>query len=375
MKWDDYRRFDNMKISEIIHFFEEVAPDYYQESYDNSGLQIGDKDAEVTGILITLDITAEIIDEAMQSGCNLILSHHPLIFTGIKSITGRNSTERIIIKALQEKINILSIHTNVDNAGGGVNHVICNKIGLEDTSILRPLEGKLFKLSVFVPEDHAENVREHIFSAGAGVIGNYDFCSFNTSGTGTFRGNEDSIPFSGKKGKMHYEKEIKVETILPAHLKDRVIDAMLAAHPYEEVAYDIYPLGNKFATYGAGMIGYLDEETDEKDFLSRLRKVFKPGCIRHSRFTGKKVKKVAVCGGSGSSLLGDAIAAGADVFVSSDFKYHQFFAADDKILIADIGHYESEQFTKELFYELLIKKFPNFALHLSKVNTNPIHYI
>jgi len=363
-----------MTVSEIISLFEEFAPALYQESYDNSGLQAGNKDDEVTGALITLDVTEEVVDEAVDLGYNLIISHHPLIFKGLKSITANDPTGRIIIKALQKKINILSIHTNADNAGEGVNHYICRKIGLKDTSILCPLEGKLLKLSVFVPEDHAQNLREQIFNAGAGMIGNYDFCSFNTPGTGTFRGNENTNPFSGEKGKINIEKEIKIETILPVHLKNRVIKAMLAAHPYEEVAYDIYPLENRYSRYGLGMTGYLEGEVNQKDFLQVLKRVFKTGCIKHSRLTGKEVKKVAVCGGSGSSLLGNAIASGADVFVSSDFKYHQFFDAENKIVIADIGHFESEQFTKDLFYELLMKNFPKFAVRLSEVNTNPVFY-
>jgi len=364
-----------MKVRDIIEFFEEYAPFSYQESYDNSGLQVGDKNSDITGILITLDVTEEVIDEALQSSCNLILSHHPLIFSGIKSITGRNTIEKIITRAIRERINILSIHTNADNSDKGVNSRICEKIGLKNTSVLCPVEGKLIKLSVFVPEAHAENLRATIFNSGAGVIGNYDYCSFNTQGTGTFRGNEESNPFSGRKGDIRYEKEVRIETIFPVHLKDRVIKAMLYAHPYEEVAYDLYPLDNPYSGFGSGMIGYLPEEMEENQFLSCLKEIFKPGCIKHSHLSGRKVKKVAVCGGSGSYLLKNAIAADADVFLSGDFKYHQFFEAENRILIADIGHYESEQYTKELFYDLLIKKFPNFALHLSKINTNPIHYL
>jgi len=364
-----------MKVRDIIDIFEELAPFSYQESYDNSGLQVGEKNAEVHGILITLDITEEVLEETIQSGCNLLLSHHPLIFNGIKSITGENTVERIIARALREKINILSVHTNIDNSGSGVNKKICEKLELQDTSVLLPAEGKLLKLSVFVPEDHAHEIRECIFNAGAGVIGNYDSCSFNIQGTGTFRGNEKTDPFVGEKGKLHYGKEVRIETILPAYLKEKVIREMLEAHPYEEVAYDLYPVENKYNRFGSGMVGILPEKMSGEDFLLHLKKTFMSSCIRHSLLSGRNIKKVAVCGGSGSFLIKDAINSGADAFISGDIKYHQFFDTGGNILLADIGHYESEQFTKELFYELIIKKFPNFALHLSKINTNPIHYI
>lgn len=364
-----------MQVADIINYFHELAPFSYQESYDNSGLQTGKFNDEVKGILITLDVTEEVLEEAVMSDCNLILSHHPLIFNSLKSITGKNPVERILMKAIKKDINILSVHTNIDNSSAGVNEMICRKIDLKDVQILFPLEGKLLKLVVFVPEAYADKLRTEIFKAGAGVIGNYDSCSYNTEGFGSFKGNENSDPFSGEKGKLHFEKEIKIETILPLHLKEKVINAMLSSHPYEEVAYDLYPLNNTWDQSGAGMYGYLAEAMEEKEFINSLKKVFRADCIKHSKFTGKKIHKVALCGGSGSFLLKEAIKINADIFISSDFKYHQFFEAEGKILIADIGHYESEQFTKELFYELLIKKFPNFALHLSKINTNPIHYL
>ncbi len=364
-----------MQVSEIIRFINETAPFLYQETYDNSGLQIGKPDAPVTGILITLDITEEVLEEALQKNCNLILSHHPLIFSNLKTITGKNSTEKIILKAIRENINILSAHTNLDNSFAGVNNMICQKLKLERTGILSPLEGKLVKLVVFVPETHAEKVRTQIFNAGAGVIGNYDSCSFNIKGSGSFKGNEMSDPFAGEKGKLHFENEIRIETILPVHLKEKVINVMLESHPYEEVAYDLYPLQNEYNLFGSGMYGYLSEPAGEREFILKLRDIFKTGCIKHSRLSGKKIQKVAVSGGSGSFLLKEAIRIKADIFISGDFKYHQFFEAENKILITDIGHYESEQFTKELFYELLMKKIPNFALHLSKINTNPIYYL
>ncbi len=364
-----------MKINEVLLLFEESASFTFQESYDNSGLQVGDYNDEVRGVLISLDVTEAVISEALRKGLNLIISHHPLIFSGIKSISGKSANERIIQRSIREGINIISVHTNIDNLLGGVNSKISEKLGLTNTKILLPAEGKLLKLAVFVPESHAATVRENIFEAGAGVIGEYDFCSFNSMGEGTFRGSETTNPFAGKKGIIHFEKEIKMEFILPVHLKENVTKAMLQVHPYEEVAYDLYPLINKYEKAGAGIAGTLDVALEEKEFLFFLKDVFRTGVIRHTALTGKMIKKVAVCGGSGSFLLKNAISHGADVFISGDFKYHQFFEAEGKILLADVGHYESEQFTKELFYEILIKKIPKFALHLSEINTNPINYL
>ena len=364
-----------MKLKEIISVFEQAAPFAFQESYDNSGLQTGYPEMDIHSALICLDVTEEVMQEAIALRVNLILSHHPVIFQGLKSLTGRSASERIIIRALKEDIAILSVHTNFDSVAEGVSSGICRKLNLQNLRVLDPLKNSLVKLVFFVPEGHADAVREKIFEAGAGVIGNYDMCSFNTSGEGSFRGLANTDPFVGEKGKLHFEKEIRVETVLPAVLTKTVVSALLKAHPYEEVAYDLYPISNTLNTMGMGMLGELEEEMDEMGFLNLLKEKFGSGCIRHTNLLHKKINTVAVCGGSGSFLLSKAIAAGADVFVSGDFKYHQFFEAEKKILIADIGHYESEQFTKDLFYELLIKNYPKFALHLSKVNTNPINYL
>jgi dinuclear metal center YbgI/SA1388 family protein len=364
-----------MQLKEIISVFEKAAPFFLQESYDNSGLQTGNPGMEISAALICLDVTEEVLSEAISLKANLIISHHPLIFNGIKSLTGRNSTERILIRALKEDIAILSVHTNFDSIAKGVSFKICEELKLNNLQVLDPMKSSLFKLVFFVPVEHAASVREKVFEAGAGVIGNYDMCSFNTTGDGSFRASENTSPFVGDKGKLHYEKEIRVETILPVSHINQVVSSLLKAHPYEEVAYDLYPLANENYSAGMGMTGILEEEMDEREFLELLKEKFKPGCIRHTNFLKRKIKKVAVCGGSGSFLLLKAIASGADVFVSGDFKYHQFFEAENKILIADIGHYESEQFTKELFYELLIKNYPKFALYLSAVNTNPINYL
>ena len=364
-----------MIISEIIAHLESVAPPSFQESYDNAGLIIGNPETPITSALITLDVTEAVIDEAIENGCELIIAHHPILFKGIKRINGNNYVERCVIKAIKNDIAIYAAHTNLDSVMGGVNAMICEKMGLTNLRILSPAKEQLLKLVTFVPDDHLEKVRDALFEAGAGAIGNYDKCSFGTQGTGTFRGGEEANPYIGEVGEFHFEKETRIETIVPRHLKNNVINTLLKTHPYEEVAYDIYPLENILQDVGSGMIGELPGAEQELGFLSRLLQIFACKSIRHTYLLGKPVKRVAVCGGSGSFLLSAAIKAGADVFVTADMKYHDFFDAEEKIVIADIGHYESEQFTKELFYEILIKKFPNFALRLSEVKTNPVLYL
>ena len=361
-------------IGNVISIIEQFAPLGYQENYDNAGLQIGDYKAPVSNVLVCIDITEDVIDEAISKKAELIVSHHPLIFVGIKRLVGNTYVERCITKAIRNNIAIYSAHTNLDAVKQGVNAKIAEKLRLHNTEALHPIENDLLKLVTFVPTEHAENVRTAIFQAGAGTIGNYDNCSFSMEGTGTFRGNEISNPFVGEKGKQHAEHEERIETILPKHLQKKIIHALLNSHPYEEVAYDLYPIINKNPLVGIGIIGELEKETDEKEFLLQLKKSFNLSIIKHTGFLGKKISKVAVCGGAGSGYLKYAIHAGADIFISGDFKYHDYFNAENKIVIADIGHYESEFFTKELFYDILTKKSSNFAVHLTDINTNPIKY-
>jgi dinuclear metal center YbgI/SA1388 family protein len=363
-----------MKIKEIISCIESYAPLSFQESYDNSGLITGSPDQETDSVLLSVDVTEEVIDEAVKHNCSLIISHHPLIFRPIKKLSDNSWVSRCIIKAVRNNIALYAAHTNIDAIKQGVNARISEKIGLINTSILVPRKEELRKLVFFVPVNHADKVRSKIFEAGAGHIGNYDQCSFNTQGEGTFRGSEDSNPFAGKRGEFHIEKEIRVETIYPVHRESSVIRAMLDAHPYEEVAYDIYPLENIYKQAGSGMAGELPEPLSETVFLEKLKEIFRTGIIRHSQLLRKKLKKVAVCGGSGSQFLDQAISSGAGIYITSDIRYHQFFDADKRIIIADIGHYESEQFTTELFHELIMKKFPKFAVHFSEVYTNPVNY-
>ena len=363
-----------LKIKDITNHLEETAPLRLQESYDNAGLIIGLPETVTASALVTIDVTEEVVDEAIQNKINLIIAHHPVVFSGLKKITGKNYVERVLLKAIKNDIAIYAAHTNIDSVSGGVNTKICEKLNLQDCKILQPAEGLLKKLVTYVPEEHTENVREAVFKAGAGNIGNYDYCGYNITGIGSFRGSENTNPFVGEKQKIHCEKEIRFETIFPVYQQGKIIQALLNSHPYEEVAYDIYPLENKFEKAGMGMTGYFQKEKTEEEFLQQLKDTFDTGVIKHTRLSGKPVKKVAVCGGAGYFLLNYAISAKADFFVTSDFKYHQFFDAENKIVIADIGHYESEQFIKELFYELLTKKFPTFAVRLSEVNTNPIFY-
>jgi dinuclear metal center YbgI/SA1388 family protein len=363
-----------MKLKEITDHLESIAPLAYQESYDNAGLICGNHSMDITAVLICLDSTEAVLDEAIKLGCNLVIAHHPIVFSGLKKFNGKNYVERVIIKAIKNDIAIYAAHTNLDSIKEGVNAKIAEKLGISNCRILAPQRNKLKRLITFCPEEKADEVRKAIFSAGAGTIGDYDECSFNSLGTGTFRAGENADPYVGKIGEQHHEKEIKIETILPAYLEKKVLSAMIKAHPYEEVAYDLIPLDNFNQEVGSGMIGTI-EPMEEKVFLQHIKAVMSSESVRFTALREKKVEKVAVCGGSGSFLLADAIRAGADFFVTSDFKYHQFFDSDSQIVIVDIGHYESEQFTGEIFYDILKKKFSTFALHLSKINTNPINYL
>ena len=363
-----------MLINEIIAQLEILAPPSLQESYDNAGLLTGSGSWEVSKALICLDSTEEVIDEAIKNGCNLVIAHHPIIFNGLKKITGRNYIERTIIKAIKNDIAIYAIHTNLDNVRQGVNAKIADVLCLNDTFILSPKSELLRKLVTFCPIAQAEKVRNAVFEAGAGHIGNYDSCSFNVKGIGTFRGNEPSNPFVGEQGTLHQEEEERIEVIYPDYLERKILQALHTAHPYEEVAYDIYPLKNKFTQTGSGICGELKTEIEIHAFLKLVKERFNAGMIRYTNPVKAKIKKIAVCGGSGSFLLKDAIAAGADAFITADFKYHQFFDADNNLIIIDIGHYESEQFTSQLLFDYLQQKFPTFALVLSKTKTNPINY-
>ncbi|MBX2916514.1 MAG: Nif3-like dinuclear metal center hexameric protein [Cyclobacteriaceae bacterium] len=362
-------------IKDITHKLEQLAPLAYQEDYDNCGLITGSPQTAVTGILVTLDCTEAVIEEAIQQNCNLVVAHHPILFKGIKKLTGQNYVERTLLKAIQNNVAIYAIHTNLDNVHTGVNKKIAERLGLTNLQTLAPRTNTLLKLVTFVPPDHSENVANHLYAAGAGHIGNYKNCSFRVLGEGTFLPNENANPFQGTQGKPERTQEVRLEVILPEPARNRVIQALKTSHPYEEVAYYISVLENDNQEVGAGMMGELTTPMDARKFLEFVKAKMETGCVRHTAPLGRPIKKVAVCGGSGSFLLSKAIAKGADAFVSADFKYHEFFDADGKILIADIGHYESEQFTKDLLMAFLQENFPTFAIAFSKVVTNPISYL
>jgi len=364
-----------LQIKDIVNYIESIAPPLLQESYDNSGLLVGDKNNTITKILVCLDSTESVIDEAIEKGCNLIIAHHPIIWGGLKRLTGRNASERVAIKAIQNNIAIYACHTNLDKVHNGVNRKFAERLKLQDPKILSPEKGILKKMVTYVPAAELEKVRSAIFEAGAGSIGNYDNCSFESEGNGTFKGNEHSNPFVGKKGELSHEKEHRLETIFPVYLQNTIIKALLEAHPYEEVAYDIYSLDNKFQKTGLGMIGTLENPMKSAEFLIFLKKQMETNAIRFVNSDPERViNKVAICGGVGHFLLKEAIAKRADAYITSDIKYHEIMEAENHLLYADIGHYESEKYTMELFIELISQKFTNIALLFSENNINPVQY-
>ncbi len=363
-----------MIINEVISTLEELAPIAYAEDFDNVGLLVGDKNKEVTGILVTLDTLEETVDEAIQQNCNLIVSFHPIIFKGLKKITGKSYVERVVLKAIKNDIAIYAIHTALDNSFKGVNHQICEEIGLINRQVLVPQPQTIKKLVAHVPHKNVEEVRHVLFKAGAGSIGNYDDCSFNISGKGTFKANDEANPTLGEKGKLHTEEETQLQLIYPKHIEAKVLKALFTTHPYEEVAYEITTLENKNQQIGIGMIGELAEAENEMEFLKQIKKTFNLKVIRHSKLLDKEIKKVAVLGGSGAFAIPNAKALQADIFITADLKYHDFYQAENELVLADIGHYESEQYTKNLLHSYLTKKFRNFAVVLSQKSTNPIQY-
>lgn len=357
-----------------MSFLETLAHPSLQEHYDNAGLITGDAGWECSGIICSLDAIEEVVNEAIEKKCNLVVAHHPIIFSGLKKINGKNYVEKTVIKAIKNDIAIYAIHTNLDNVINGVSGKMAAMLGMKNLSILSPKQNTLKKLFTFAPASKAEEVRQAIFSAGGGQIGNYSECSFNAEGEGTFKAGKGADPYVGEIDKLHVEKEIKIEVIFPAWLENRIVAAMKAAHPYEEVAFDIIDLANMNPGTGSGVIGELHESMDEKAFLAKLRDVFKLQVIRHTALAGRKIRRVALCGGAGSFLVSKALNSGVDAYVTGDMKYHEFFDANGRLLIADIGHYESEQFTVSLLQEILEQKFPTFAVLKTAVQTNPVMY-
>ena len=364
-----------MIVQDVINHLEELSPIAYAEDFDNVGLLVGDKSTQVTGILVTLDTLEAVVDEAIENNCNLIISFHPIIFKGLKKITGKSYVERVVIKAIKHDIAIFSMHTALDNALQGVNNMICQQIGLINRQILIPQVGTIKKLTTYAPKKEADKLREALFNAGAGSIGNYNDCSFNAEGIGTFNGNKDSNPSIGQKGNIHFEPEIQISVTFAKHLESKILQTLFKNHSYEEVAYEVTTLENKNQNIGMGMVGELEKPMEETSFLKHLKLKMNTECIRHSALLGKPIKKVAILGGSGSFAIDAAKSANATVFITADLKYHDFFRAENDILITDIGHYESEQYTKSLIVAFLTKKITNFAIILSKTNTNPVNYL
>lgn len=363
-----------MKIKDITNYLESIAPLSYQESYDNSGLIVGSPHEEVHKILISLDCTEEVVQEAIEKGCNLIVSHHPIVFKGLKRFNNANYVERTVIKAIQNNIALYAIHTNLDNVLGGVSSKIAEKLVLVNQAILSPKSGLLKKLIVYVPRANVEEVRKALFEAGAGAIGDYDECSYNTAGYGTFRPLEGAQPAIGNLGVQERVEETKIEVVFPAYLERNIIVAMLAVHPYEEVAYNLVTLDNTLKNVGSGVIGNLEQPMEAATFLAYLKDKLQLNVIRHTALSDKPIQRVAVCGGAGGFLLKEAKRSGADIFITADYKYHEFFDAEGNIVIADIGHFESEQFTQELLLDIIKKKFANFAVLITETDTNPIKY-
>jgi len=364
-----------MIVQDVIMHLEALAPLVYAEEFDNVGLLVGDKTKEVTGVLVTLDTLEVVVDEAIETNCNLIVSFHPIIFKGLKKITANTYVERVLIKAIEHKIAIFSIHTALDNAFKGANAGLCEILGLKNKAILIPQVGTIKQLTTYVPEKNAEDVRKALFESGAGRVGNYTDCSFNSTGIGTYKGNEQSNPVIGERHCLQKVSELKITVSFEKHLENDVLKTLFSSHPYEEVAYEIITLENNNQHIGMGMIGQLEHPMDETAFLKFVKTCFKCDVIRHSKLVDRPIQKVAVLGGSGSFAIEAAKAAGADAFITSDLKYHDFFSAENKLLLADIGHYESEAHIKNILVAHLKKKITNFAILLSKTNTNPVTYI
>ncbi len=363
-----------MKTLDIINFLETVAPASLQESYDNAGLIYGSTGTECTGAIVCLDITDQVIEEAVKFNCNFVIAHHPLVFKALKKINPEHGISRVLVNAIKKDISIYAIHTNLDNVISGVNMKIADKIGLKKLEILDKKTGLVKKLVCFVPTSHLEVLQSALFNAGAGHIGNYNECSFATEGKGTFKAGKDANPFVGDIGVRHAENEMRLEVVFSVWQQKAVVAAMKASHPYEEIAYDIMSVDYPHQEVGAGLLGELAEPLESNSFFKMVKEIFQVPVIRHSPLTGKTIKKVAICGGAGSFLISNAIAAGADIFLTADLKYHDFFEADGRIILADMGHYESEQFTQDLLIDLLKQKFPNFAVLKTGVATNPVNY-
>lgn len=364
----------SLSVKNVSDLIEQWAPLAYAEDFDNVGLLVGDPSQKVNGVLVTLDTTEEVIDEAVSKKCNLIVSFHPIVFSGLKKITGKSYVERTVIKAIQNDIAIYCIHTALDNQADGVSKALSDAIGLTDTQVLIPQKNTIKKLRFYVPNDHVQKVQNALFDVGAGRIGQYDQCSFVSEGIGGFRALEEALPFVGTHHQRHHEPETQVQLVFEKHIEQHMVQVLKKVHPYQEVAYEILSLDNTSSHIGMGLIGTLKKPLKEISFLTRLKNRLGTPLLRHSKTLNNPIHSVAVLGGSGSFAIPNAIALKADAYVTSDLKYHDFFTSASSILLVDVGHYESEQFTKNILVKYLIKKMPNFAIVLSETKTNPVQY-
>lgn len=367
-----------MLIADIIATIESFAPSAFQEDWDNTGVQVGTCNNECTGVLLCVDPSPAVVAEAVEKGCNLIISHHPLLFKGLKRITGANPVQETVIAAIKANVTIYSCHTAVDNTIDGVSYTMARMLGVTVTGVLAPMEPRFCKLSVMVPEAHADQVRNAMFAAGAGTIGNYDCCSYNVSGIGTFLPKDGANPFVGTVNELHREPEMRIDVLVPVWLKNKVAGAMIAAHPYEEPAYEFVDITNRSSKIGSGVIGTLSDAISPLELVSKVKEAFNSPIARCTAVVNnsqRRIRRVAMCGGAGGSFIQDAIAAGADAYITSDTRYHDFVDYKDRILIVDIGHFESEHCTKDIFYQIITQKFTNFAVYKSMLEINPINYI
>ncbi|MCH5319750.1 MAG: Nif3-like dinuclear metal center hexameric protein [Paramuribaculum sp.] len=362
-------------IRDIISLIEDFAPSALQESYDNCGLQVGDATLECTGALLCVDARPEIVEEAKRKGLNLIICHHPLFFKGLKRIIGNTQVEKTAWAAIKHDIAIYASHTSLDNARGGVSFSMAEALGLNNIRFLSPQDDKILKLSVWIPRAHALDLRDQLFMAGCGQLGNYDNCSFSVEGTGTFRPLEGSCPADGTINALHSGEEVRLELLLPRWIKSKVEETILLNHPYEEPAYEFSSVTIGTKSSGLGAVGELSSPITAVSLIERIKSTFNSPVVRCNRFDiHTPVRKVALCGGSGSSFIENAIREKAQVYITSDTGYHAFVDYADKILIADIGHFESENCAKNIFYGIIKEKFPNFAVEYSKTESNPIIY-
>ncbi|MFN3757266.1 MAG: Nif3-like dinuclear metal center hexameric protein [Flavobacterium sp.] len=370
-----------MTIQSLLPLLENMAPTSYAEDFDNVGLLTGNLEQDITGILVCHDALENVIQEAIDTKCNVVVCFHPILFSGLKKITGSNYVEKAIILAIKHDIAIYAVHTGLDNHPEGVNKIMCKALGIENSKVLISKENYIRKLVTFTIPENFETLRNALFEAGAGNIGNYEDCSFSSKGIGTYMGNESSNPEIGERFEFVENEEIKIEVTFEKHLESSILKALFNHHVYEEVAYEIYELKNKHQNIGLGHIGNLPKPMTEENFLKHVKDCLECGIIRHSAILGKPIERVAVLGGSGSFAIKAAIRAKADVFITSDLKYHQFYEAENQIILMDVGHFESERFTKNYIVDYLKEKMLNFApafetgrIFLSEQNTNPVKY-